>query len=508
MKRVIVIGAGIGGLTTAAALSRFGFDVHVLEAQVIPGGCAGTFYHKGYRFDAGATLAGGFFPGGPMDQIAETVGIKNWPVRTADPAMVVHLPDGQQVVRWGDERRYEEYRSAFGEAAERFFGWQEKTADAMWAFASMLPAWPPTSIQDWIELLTKGAHWLRDGFPDRLSADLIADFFRPVRTHLEGSPEKLRLFTDAQLLISAQTTSEKANALYGASALDLPRRGVVHVKGGVGAIAETLVNAIRANGGRVSFRRTVSQILIKNGRPMGVRVERGGVLPAEIVIANLTPWNLVKLLDHVPSRLMNLPVRPVSGWGAFMAYVGFEEGVLPDNFPLHHQLIIREPLGEGNSLFVSISPEWDQSRAPGGKRAMTISTHTNYHRWWELYKKDLLAYEDRKQEYLKLILARVENALPGLQQAADLVLPGTPLTFERYTKRALGWVGGFPQIDLTHVYGPRVLPNLWMVGDSIFPGQSIASVGLGGLRVATNIKIAHKLKKTITLAAKITTSDN
>ena len=265
MKRVIVIGAGIGGLTTAAALSRFGFDVHVLEAQVIPGGCAGTFYHKGYRFDAGATLAGGFFPGGPMDQIAETVGIKNWPVRTADPAMVVHLPDGQQVVRWGDERRYEEYRSAFGEAAERFFGWQEKTADAMWAFASMLPAWPPTSIQDWIELLTKGAHWLRDGFPDRLSADLIADFFRPVRTHLEGSPEKLRLFTDAQLLISAQTTSEKVNALYGASALDLPRRGVVHVKGGVGAIAETLVNAIRANGGRVSFRRTVSQILIKNG---------------------------------------------------------------------------------------------------------------------------------------------------------------------------------------------------------------------------------------------------
>ena len=60
----IVIGAGIGGLTAAALLLRAGHRVTVLEAHVYPGGSAGTFYHKGYRFDAGATLAGGFSPGG------------------------------------------------------------------------------------------------------------------------------------------------------------------------------------------------------------------------------------------------------------------------------------------------------------------------------------------------------------------------------------------------------------------------------------------------------------
>ena len=113
-EAIVVIGAGIGGLTTAALLAQAGLDVTVLEAHVYPGGCAGTFFHKAYRFEAGATLAGGFYPGGPMDIIARSTGITQWPAHPSDPSMLVHLPGGERVTRYGDERRWAESERAFG----------------------------------------------------------------------------------------------------------------------------------------------------------------------------------------------------------------------------------------------------------------------------------------------------------------------------------------------------------------------------------------------------------
>ena len=66
-------------------------------------------------------------------------------------------------------------------------------------------------------------------------------------------------------------------------------------------------------------------------------------------------------------------------------------------------------------------------------------------------------------------------------------MPGTPVTFKRFTRREFGWVGGFPQTNLFRTWGPKLGRDLWMVGDSIFPGQSTAAVALGGIRVAESV---------------------
>jgi phytoene dehydrogenase-like protein len=144
-------------------------------------------------------------------------------------------------------------------------------------------------------------------------------------------------------------------------------------------------------------------------------------------------------------------------------------------------------MAEGNTVFLSLSPAWDKNRSPAGQRALTISTHTGLRDWWRLFENERPAYEDRKAVYLERILAAAETALPGLREAAHLILPGTPVTFQRFTRRAWGWVGGFPQTSLFRTWAPRLASGLWLVGDTIFPGQSTAAVALGGLRVARTV---------------------
>lgn len=494
-QKIVVIGAGVGGLTTAAVLARTGLDVTVLEAHIYPGGCAGTFFHQHYRFDAGATLAGGFYPDGPMDQVAKAAGISSWPAHPAAPALAVHLPNGQTVVRWGDERRHAEHAAAFGAPAAAFWRWQEATAEALWQLALQSPPWPPQQLSEVIRLAPLGLRWLGDHW-SRLPG-LLVDSGRAVAAHLAGQSEALRLFVDAQLLIAAQATSATANALYGAAALDLPRRGVVHLTGGMGALAQTLAQAVRSHGGQVLYRQEVEQIKLEQGRCVGVTTKRGDSFAADLVIANLPPWNIAHLVGEQEIRgLRTLADSLDDGWGAFMVYVGLDNGVIPPDFPLHHQVIVQEPLGEGNSIFLSLSPTWDEQRAPAGKRALTISTHTELQPWWRLLESDAERYASRKQSYTQRILAAAERVLPGLQAAAQLILPGTPVTFQRFTRRRWGWVGGFPQTSLWRAWGPRLGPNLWMVGDSIFPGQSTAAVALGGLRVADAILADQGVQRT------------
>jgi phytoene dehydrogenase-like protein len=198
----------------------------------------------------------------------------------------------------------------------------------------------------------------------------------------------------------------------------------------------------------------------------------------------------------MPRKLATLPPLPVDGWGAFMVYAGIDRLALPAGLPLHHQVIVREPLGEGNTAFISLSPEWDEGRGPQGNRAVTISTHTQLGPWWRLFATDRVAYEERKTAYAEALLSAATRALPSLVARAELMLPGTPVTFQRFTRRTEGWVGGFPQTHLFRAWAPRLADRLWMVGDSIFPGQSTAAVALGGLRVAGSILRAHHSGRT------------
>ena len=139
MTSVIVIGAGNGGLTSATVLAKQGYSVKLLEAHSYSGGCAGTFKRKGYLFDAGATLTGGFNNGEVMHNLLNKIGLKEWFAKFDENAMTVHLPKKIMIPRYGDDRRWDIRAENFGDESLNFWKWQENTADLMWSIANKSP---------------------------------------------------------------------------------------------------------------------------------------------------------------------------------------------------------------------------------------------------------------------------------------------------------------------------------------------------------------------------------
>ncbi|GAB4555774.1 MAG: NAD(P)/FAD-dependent oxidoreductase [Anaerolineae bacterium] len=481
-KRVVVIGAGVGGITAGALLAREGFDVTVLEAHVYPGGAAGTFFHKGYRFDAGATVAGGFQEGGPHQIAGDLLGI-DWPISKIEPAWVIQLPE-RTITRWGDTAKWREERAESLPELRHFWPIQEYAAETAWQFAARLPEWPPHSLADVARLAGK----IRPNMVPIAPLALMS--MGQLLEVLKVRERNARTFIDAQLLISAQTTSKAANALYGAIAVDLPRVGVHHVRGGIGNLAKQVGDALIKFGGRLIYRHAVTKIERRRDKTFLLHTNKGNAFEADIVLANLTPWALHQLLgESAPESLRREVKQRPETWGAFTLYLGVPHEHLPTHCD-HFQIIqdLDQPLGEGNSVFVSISEMGDTTRAPQGQRAITISSHTAIAPWWSLRDSDPDAYQRRVEQYRDKLLDGAERAIPNLRQHAKLILPGTPAAFQRFTRRPRGMVGGFALTSLFKARGPRTgIENLWLVGDSIFPGQSTAGVTAGALRVAAEV---------------------
>jgi phytoene dehydrogenase-like protein len=431
-----------------------------------------------------------------MDLLAQACGLQlqDFAGQDSDVLMQVHLPDGRRVFRTAQEAQDPASIEILGKGAPAFWQWQTRIAQAVWSLALRKFPFPPQTAVEASKLWQSATDWLFEQ-PKHLTQlpELALAAFHPLWQFVPPENPVLHWFLDGQLLISAQTTLRSANALYAAAALDLPRRGVRHLSGGMGAIAEKLVAVILQNGGQVLYRHTVERIVLENGRVIAVEVggRNAGSFSTRRVVANLTPWNVRALLgDACPRILRQLPELP-NGWGAFVLHLAVARSVFPANTPLHSQLLAPAiqhgaPFGEGNSAFLSISPTWDLSRVAPCECAVTISTHTALAQW-QAYRADRQTYSQAKERLSEKLLDLAERTFPHLREAIRFSMSGSPITYAFYTRRSAGWVGGFPQVNLWQSQSPAILPGLWLVGDSIFPGQSTAAVALGGLRVAESV---------------------
>ena len=492
-QRVVVIGAGIGGLTAAALLARRGYDVTVFDQAYVPGGCASTFKRRGFTFDVGATQVAGLEPGGVHQQIFAELDIPLPAATNCDPACAVYLPgETTPISVWRDLAAWQAERQQQFPGSERFWQLLATLFQASWRFQGREPVLPPRNPWDLWQLVSAVR-------PDTL---ITAPFtFSTVGQLLRAfglqGDRRLKTFLDLQLKLYSQVGADETALLYAATALGVSQapQGLFHLKGSMQVLSDRLVAALERDGGKLLMRHTVQQVQSSQGRVTGVivRDQKTGDIrtqPADIVVGNVTVQNLVTLLgDDAPAGYRRRVEKLADSSGAFVVYLGVDQAAIPADCPPHLQFLYDYdgPIGENNSLFVSVSRPGD-GRAPEGKATVIASSFTDLNAW----QQD--DYDRRKQHYTETAIAKLGEFFDLRSEHIIHCEAGTPRTFERFTGRDRGAVGGLGMRVST--FGPfgfanrTPLPNLWLVGDCTHPGEGTAGVSYSALTAVRQIDAA------------------
>lgn len=487
---VAVIGTGFGGLGAAMKLVDEGANIVVFDALKYPGGCASTFSRWGAEYESGATLFSGFAPGQLFHDWMTRHNL-NVEFQPLDPLVEFRTPDFTlEIPRSREELldRLCNLPDAPSDKIRAFFAKQQRVADLLWSLFDEPSLLPPFGLKELATHVGRSPKYL-ELLP--MVAKPLGRVLREFDLH-EYTP--LLTYLNAICQITIQTNAIDAETPFAFATMDYYFRGTGHIKGGIGELAWALLRHLQANGADTRMADAVTKIEREDGL-WRVTSRRSSVL-ARRVVANVLPQNLVELTGTPTAELDDLTKRVQEGWGAVMLYLQVDNDALSAD--AHHYEIVADPgipFEEGNHLFVSMSAS-DENKSRKGYRTVTISTHL---RMTKLMALDQEAQGHLIQEIQDRMRQNLAYFVPEIANHIYIEMTASPRTFERFTRRKHGYVGGIPRVagwDNYRNFWPReFFPGLYLVGDSVFPGQSTLATAIGGVKTAESLLSSITLQR-------------
>jgi len=488
-----VVGGGIGGLSLAALAQRAGLRTVLCESHTKLGGCAGYFQRGPYTFDCGATALMGLAPGEPIHELLNRVGLKFESVNT--PEYRICLPDIELHLTNNSGNWDESIRSAFpnlGENAVRFWHAQEAIGTRMFKASRGLPRLPLRSFGDIVHNLK--ILGLGGSLCAATTLVTVQDLFKVLGLNHDT---RFRALVAMLLQDTAQAGPETVPLANAAACLQAYRLGLSRPAGSMRALAEGLGQAFAHWGGDLRTATIVDSVLPLKNLSYGnssflVQTRRGHRIQARQVAFNL-PLDLCQKLtapELLRHNLRSKTARTEAQWSAFTAYAALEADAIGPHKALFHHVLqdYAKPIHDGNNVLISLSPEGDSGYAPNDVRVATMSTHVRPQEWANLVPE---VYKNLKKDYSKTMLDALRRAFPEVDGKIRHIEFATPRSFARYTRRSLGRVGGPPvsrrRANLMAVDSGVLGRGLWVVGDSVFPGQGTMAVVMCAMRVLERI---------------------
>jgi phytoene dehydrogenase-like protein len=483
-KSLIIIGAGLAGLSAGCYGRMNGYRVQIFEQDTRPGGLVTSWERKGYTIHGNMAFLAGSGPGVAFHRIWQELGV---------------VPKTRMI-------EYEYFLVYEGRDGKTFF------------------------MDNDIDKLEKR---MKEISPE--DEDVIDDFARGVRTfaryempmnkaqELLGPADKIKLLITKFPLLRAMNKWKKItvkdfahsfkNPLLRCAFLefgkvfseDLPmvllamafawgyKKSCGFPAGGALEFSRSIERRFLELGGRVQYLSAVTKILVQNDQAVGIRLADGREVFADYVISAAD--GRTTIFDMLDGKYADAKIRhyynelPVSA-SAIIVGLGVARSFLELPWSSAGWIYyLDEPVVIGGKKFEWLRPmiyNFDLSLAPPGKTFIRLLFPADYDYWNELRQKPE-RYKAEKEKIASTIISLLDRRYPGLASQVEMWDVATPLTFERHTGN---WKGSMLGWELTRktIFMPmkKTLPglkNFFMAGHWVEPGGGIPMVALSGRNV-------------------------
>jgi phytoene dehydrogenase-like protein len=473
-KKVIVIGAGIAGLTAAIYARRSGFDVTLVEQHGIAGGMCTSWKRKGYLFEGAIHWLTGSHPKTAVHQIWKDTGAlsEDVPVLLNEPFRSVEY-DGKIIHLYRGADKTAEHLRKISPADGRQL--QRLLRDVKAAARMQMPIFDIKGVK------TKHPKRVTVGFLfNMLPAVPVMNRYKKIscfdyiqRFKHPGIRRLLRIIPDeytASSLIFTMGTLHSGDGGY--------------PEGGSLAMADRMAKTFTDVGGKLMLSTQVQKVNVKNGAAAGVSLPNGTLDADAVIVTQETVAALGRLFETPPRDAwieeLKANVKPlVCTFISIGVRTGLPDGVLPE-------WELDTPITFAGRTVSALSFNSYRRYAPEGGTALTTIIKGDTYDFWKQAKDDG-SYGSEKRKLAEQYSRALCKKYPQCEGKIEVVDIATPLTYERYTGAYHGsWMGVMDPGDKMKQYSGccESISGLFFAGHRLMTPGGLPSAAASGRQAA------------------------
>lgn len=433
MKKIVIVGGGVSGLSAGIYALESGFDVEIYEKHYMSGGVCTSWSRNGYTFEGAVHWLTASSPSSPMYRIWKEVGVLGEGIKTYrhDPYSVLEF-EGQTLCLYRD---LDKLKSHFMEISPQDEENITRLIKDIQTFSSMSM---PVMDEKGVKVKEKAGMSVKD------SLKMLPMMKRVSQLSSITSREYLSVFKHEglkKLLLSIVPEEYAGMAVVTVMATfcydgDFP-------EGGALGLTKRMTDKFTKLGGKLFLSSEVEKVEVKDGKATGIIV-KGEKVDADVVIVTRDIMTASNLFD-VP--LSDKWIKDIIENTVPMMCTFLGIGVKADMSNVPHKFMFKpsRPINCGGKqeefldiCNYSLHPEY----SPDGGTSLTSIIASNTYDWWAKAKQDG-RYNEEKQKLAQDVAAALEERFPQLVGAIEIIDVATPLTYERYTGSYKGsWMSG------------------------------------------------------------------